>query len=386
MGNSEKCANRFALSRSQEFANADIPKQNGVAERALGIMQNAALAECIQAPIIFPLVQLSPTESLWAEAVHRSCDALNHIATTANPGNKSPHEMWHGTAAPASPHPFHRPAYCRRNRPSKSFPRAESCFYLGPGIDYPSDSLRVLSRADKVVETRDTTSEATLDVKASLPKLLALQGQGGMDELEDAPEQGWTDDFDSAPTTPLPVLGGGIPYQLRAVFPETPHGVGKESRPPTPAAESSERNQSHPSIPAQARLLARPSLPAPVTPAASVAMLSRQALPPRLYPSFRPPCLPARAPAKSHLGSRCPARGKNNSRPGGTTSRGGSGGSTLGDGTDAARLVPQSHATSHAGTCFRGWQWWRCGSGRHKTGVPLPPTGIQWATVELEEI
>ena len=220
MGNSEKCANRFALSRSQEFANADIPKQNGVAERALGIMQNAALAECIQAPIIFPLVQLSPTESLWAEAVHRSCDALNHIATTANPGNKSPHEMWHGTAAPASPHPFHRPAYCRRNRPSKSFPRAESCFYLGPGIDYPSDSLRVLSRADKVVETRDTTSEATLDVKASLPKLLALQGQGGMDELEDAPEQGWTDDFDSAPTTPLPVLGGGIPYQLRAVFPK----------------------------------------------------------------------------------------------------------------------------------------------------------------------
>ena len=97
---------------------------------------------------------------------------------------------------------------------------------------------------------------------------------------------------------------------------ETPHEVDEEFPSPTPAAESSERNQSHPSIPAQARLLARPSLPAPVTPAASVAMLSRQALPPRLYPSFRPPCLPARAPAKSHLGSRCPARGKNNSRPG----------------------------------------------------------------------
>ena len=113
----------------QEFTNAKY--QNGLAERVLGIIQNAVLAACIQAPIIFPLVQLPPTESLWAEAVHWSCDALNHIATPANPGKKSPHEMWHGTAAPASPHPFLRPAHCRWNRPSKPSPRAESCFYLG---------------------------------------------------------------------------------------------------------------------------------------------------------------------------------------------------------------------------------------------------------------
>ena len=83
----------------QEFNNADSPKQNGVVERALGIIQNAALAACIQAPIIFPLVQIPPTESQWAEAVHWSCDALNHTATTANPGNKSPHEMWRTSLA-----------------------------------------------------------------------------------------------------------------------------------------------------------------------------------------------------------------------------------------------------------------------------------------------
>ena len=103
----------------QEFTNADSPKQNGVVERALGIIQNAALDACIQAPIIFPLVQLPPTEFLWAEAVHWSCDALNHTATTADPGNKSPHDMWHGAAASASPYPFLRLAYCRWNRPSK---------------------------------------------------------------------------------------------------------------------------------------------------------------------------------------------------------------------------------------------------------------------------
>ena len=205
----------------QEFTNADSPKQNGVVERALGIIQNAALAACIQAPIIFPLVQLPPTESLWAEAVHWSCDALNHTATTANPGNKSPHEMWHGAAAPASPHPFLRPAYCRWNRPSKSSPRAESCFYLGPGIDHPSDSLRMLTRGNRVVETRDVTWEATLDVGAVLSQLPEVPEQGGTQGLEDAPELGGTEDFVSAPTTPLPVLGRGIPHQLRAVSPMT---------------------------------------------------------------------------------------------------------------------------------------------------------------------
>ena len=204
----------------QEFTNADSPKQSGVVERALGIIQNAALAACIQAPIIFPLVQLPPTEFLWAKAVHWSCDALNHAATTANPGNKSPHEMWHGTAAPVSPHPFLRPAYCRWNRPSKSFPRAESCFYLGPGIDHPSDSLRGFTGANKVVETRDVTWEAMLDAEASPPRLLGLPEQGGAEELEDAPEPGGTDGVDSAPTTPLPVLGRGVPHQVRAMSPK----------------------------------------------------------------------------------------------------------------------------------------------------------------------
>ena len=112
----------------QEFTNANSLKQNGVVERALGIIQNAGLAAYIQAPIIFPHVQLPPTNSLRAEAVHWACDALNHTATTANPGNKSQHEMWHGTAAPALPHPFQRPAYCRWKRLSKSCPRAESFF------------------------------------------------------------------------------------------------------------------------------------------------------------------------------------------------------------------------------------------------------------------
>ena len=77
----------------QEFTNADSPKQNGVVQRALCIIQNTGLAGCIQPPIIFPHIQLPPTKSLWAEGVHWACDALNHTATTANPGNWSLHGM-----------------------------------------------------------------------------------------------------------------------------------------------------------------------------------------------------------------------------------------------------------------------------------------------------
>ena len=39
----------------QEVPNADSPKQNGVVERELGIIQNAGLAAFTQASIIFPL-------------------------------------------------------------------------------------------------------------------------------------------------------------------------------------------------------------------------------------------------------------------------------------------------------------------------------------------
>ena len=181
----------------QVFTNADNPGQNDVVERTLliGTIQNAALAACVQAPIIFPLVQLPPTKSLWADSMHWADGALKHTATTANPINKSTHVMWYGTAEHASPHPFLRPAYCRRKRPSKSFPRAESCFYLGLGIDHPSDSLRMLTRGEQGGRDEARDLEATLRAGAPSPP---LPEQRGTTELGEAPEPGGTDDFVSA--------------------------------------------------------------------------------------------------------------------------------------------------------------------------------------------
>ena len=224
----------------QEFTNAKSPELNGVAERALGIIQNAALAARIQAPILFPHVELSPSETLWAEAVHWACKALNRTATTSNPGRKSPYEIKHDKAEPASPHPFPRPGYCRWNRPSKSFPRCESSFYLGPGMDHPRDSLRMLTRANKVVETKDVTSEAPPVMElppvqllqlaspelAGVPELEGTSEQGGASELGETAEPGGLDDFDSGPATRLSMLRRGLPHQLRVASPAGSVGNG----------------------------------------------------------------------------------------------------------------------------------------------------------------
>ena len=74
---------------------------------------------------------------------------------------------------------------------------------------------------------RDLSRESALRAGAPSPPLPEMSEQGGTMELGEAPEPGGTDDFASAPTTPLPVLpvlGRGIPRQLRAVSPITQAG------------------------------------------------------------------------------------------------------------------------------------------------------------------
>ena len=82
----------------QEFTPADSPKYNGVAERALGLINDAAVATHIQATELYSSAPNYP--SLWAEAASWACHALNCTATTANPGDKSPYEMWYGSPPP----------------------------------------------------------------------------------------------------------------------------------------------------------------------------------------------------------------------------------------------------------------------------------------------
>ena len=84
----------------QEFTPANSPQCNGAAERQLGLIDATAMAAAlIQAKIVFGHVQIPKTDKLWAEAMHWACEQLNHTASSANPDNKSPNEMWFGTAA-----------------------------------------------------------------------------------------------------------------------------------------------------------------------------------------------------------------------------------------------------------------------------------------------
>ena len=234
------CAGSTASNRNAPTQNS--PDLSGVAEIALGIIHNAVLAVRIQASILVPHVELPPSETLWAEAVHWACEALNHIAKTSNPGNKSPHEMWYGKAAPASPHPFLLSGCCRWNRPPKSFPRCESSFYLGPGIEHPRDSLWMLTRANKVMEIRDVTWEmlpVTVVMPAQLqqpasselggaPELGGTSEPGGTSELRETLEPGELEDLDIDPPTPLPLLGKGTLHQRRVTAPAGSVGYSSE--------------------------------------------------------------------------------------------------------------------------------------------------------------
>ena len=90
----------------QKFTPAYSPQYNGVAERGLGLIEEAVMAARIQAKFIFGHAQAPKTDKLWAEAMHRACEAANHTACSANPGSKSLYEMWYREPRPARPYRF----------------------------------------------------------------------------------------------------------------------------------------------------------------------------------------------------------------------------------------------------------------------------------------
>ena len=140
----------------QALTPVDSPKYNGVAERALGLINDATVAARIQATELYPNAPNYP--SLWAEAASWACHALNCTATTANPGDKSPYEMWYGSPPPrGAVWPFLKPVVCRVKRNNKSQPKAQDCYYVGPGVNRPRDCIRVLTANRSILTTRNVT-------------------------------------------------------------------------------------------------------------------------------------------------------------------------------------------------------------------------------------
>ena len=136
---------------------ADSPQYNGVAERQIAIIEAAGLAARIQAAAKYPNEGFPRGESLRAEQAHWDCHALNYTATSANPGYKSPHEMWLGSPPSSSPFPFLKPGFRSVKRRNKLQPKAVSCWYLGPAPNYPRDAMCILCKSGRVVATRHVT-------------------------------------------------------------------------------------------------------------------------------------------------------------------------------------------------------------------------------------
>ena len=140
----------------QEVTPVDSPKYNGVAERALALISDTALVARIQAQVLY---QGAPAyTSLAAEAVSWACNALNRTTTKANPGNKSPYEMWYGSPPLAGEvWSFLKPAIYRRKRANKSQPKAQDCYYVGPSVKHPRDCMQVLTTHRTILTTRNVT-------------------------------------------------------------------------------------------------------------------------------------------------------------------------------------------------------------------------------------
>ena len=162
----------------QESIPADSPKYNGVAERALGLINDAAVAARIQATELYPNAPNYP--SLWAEAASWACHALNCTATTANPGDKSPYEMWYGSPSRrGAVWAFLKPAVCRVKRNHKSQPKAQDSYYVGPGVNHPRDCIRVLTANRFILTTRNVTwRQVPLSSIVPLKQLLPIAEEG----------------------------------------------------------------------------------------------------------------------------------------------------------------------------------------------------------------
>ena len=141
----------------QEFTTADPPQYNGVAERQIAIVEAAGLASRIQAAAKYPNEVCPRGGSLWAEQAHWTCHALNCTATSANPGFKSPHEIWFGSPPTSSPFPFIRPGFRSVKRRNKLQPKAVRCWYLHPAPNFLRDAIRILCKSGGVVATRHIT-------------------------------------------------------------------------------------------------------------------------------------------------------------------------------------------------------------------------------------
>ena len=139
----------------QEFTPADSPKYNDVPERTLALISDTVLAA---RKILYPDAPSYP--SLWAEAMSWACKALNRTAAKANPGNKSPYEIWYGSPPLAGEvWPFLKPAIYRVKREKSHSRKHKTATTSDPASTAPATCMRVLTTHRTIPTIRNVTRQ-----------------------------------------------------------------------------------------------------------------------------------------------------------------------------------------------------------------------------------
>ncbi|CAB1102071.1 unnamed protein product [Ectocarpus sp. CCAP 1310/34] len=147
-----------------EFTPPGVPQYNGVVESAIWRIMKAGMAARRSAGRVFDVDFASIPgldergDRLWMESAKWAADALNQSATKANPGRRSPHEMFTGEQGPFRVLPFFQPGFMREDRRTKLDDQATLCYYLNGGDNHPSGTVKVLKASTgRVVYTNNVS-------------------------------------------------------------------------------------------------------------------------------------------------------------------------------------------------------------------------------------
>ncbi|CAB1121535.1 unnamed protein product [Ectocarpus sp. CCAP 1310/34] len=147
-----------------EFTPPGVPQYNGVVESAIWRIMKAGMAARRSAGRVFHVDFASIPgldergDRLWMESAKWAADALNQSATKANPGRRSPHEMFTGEQGPCRVLPFFQPGFMREDRRTKLDDQATLCYYLNGGDNHPSGTVKVLKASTgRVVYTNNVS-------------------------------------------------------------------------------------------------------------------------------------------------------------------------------------------------------------------------------------
>ena len=179
-----------------------------------------------------------------------ACNALNRTATKANPGNKSPYEMWYGSPPLAGEvWSFLKPAIYRVKRENKSQPKAQDCYYVGPSVNHPRDCMRVLTTYRTILTTRNVTWQhvhpAPPAPQPYLPPIAeegeSTAGEGARGEGTSSQGGGRVADLDSESDLDMTGVGSVLPATRKTSAAEAGAGTGEvteEGNLPAPSAPS----------------------------------------------------------------------------------------------------------------------------------------------------